>query len=77
MFFRPRTESDKIKILRILNTRMDLPENDKQHYFNLKKGFEEGIESLVMRSAGDLKLLFPDKKITTNVCSRLVSSRCG
>lgn len=40
MFYKPRTESDKIKILRSLNTRMNLPESDKKYFFNLKKGFE-------------------------------------
>jgi len=30
-------------------------------------GFEEGIESAVMRSVSELKLLFPNKKISTNV----------
>jgi len=40
MFFKPRFESDKIKILRLLNSRMNLPESDKQYFLNLKKGFE-------------------------------------
>jgi hypothetical protein len=40
MFFKPRTESDKIKIFRLLNSRMNLPESDKQYFLNLKKGFE-------------------------------------
>ncbi|MCL6573119.1 MAG: NERD domain-containing protein [Bacillus sp. (in: Bacteria)] len=30
-------------------------------------GCEEGVESAVMRSVEELKLLFPDKRITTNV----------
>ncbi|MFP5112763.1 nuclease-related domain-containing protein [Bacillaceae bacterium C204] len=40
MSFKPRIESDEIKILRYLNLRMKLAENDKQRYHNLVKGFE-------------------------------------
>ena len=40
MPYKPRTESTELLILRSLHTRMNLPEKDKQHYFNLKKGYE-------------------------------------
>ncbi|WP_066395085.1 nuclease-related domain-containing protein [Neobacillus mesonae] len=40
MFFKHRTESDTIKILRSLNRRTILNETDKQHLLNLQKGFE-------------------------------------
>jgi hypothetical protein len=40
MSFKPRIESDEIKILRYLNLRMKLAEKDKQRYHNLVKGFE-------------------------------------
>ncbi len=40
MPFKSRVESDKLKILSYLNTRIELPENDKLHYISLKKGFE-------------------------------------
>lgn len=40
MLFKSRTKSDELKILSYLNTRMNLPENDKKYFLNLKKGFE-------------------------------------
>jgi hypothetical protein len=40
MAYKPRTESEELLILRSLNTRMNLSVKDKQHYFNLKKGYE-------------------------------------
>ena len=40
MPYKPRTESTELLILRSLHTRMNLSEKDKQHYFNLKKGYE-------------------------------------
>ncbi|MET3697195.1 nuclease-like protein [Bacillus oleivorans] len=40
MPYKARTESNEIQILRVLNSRMSLTENERQHYFNLKKGYE-------------------------------------
>jgi len=40
MAYKPRSESKELIILRSLNTRMTLPEKDRQHYFSLKKGYE-------------------------------------
>ncbi|MFF2448812.1 nuclease-related domain-containing protein [Neobacillus sp. NPDC058068] len=40
MAYKPRTKSTELIILGFLNTRMNLPEKDKQHYFSLKKGYE-------------------------------------
>ncbi|WP_338471167.1 nuclease-related domain-containing protein [Niallia sp. XMNu-256] len=40
MIYKSRTESTELQILRSLNYRMELSPNDKQHYFNLKKGYE-------------------------------------
>lgn len=40
MPFKSRTESKELLILKSLNTRMSLPEKDKQHYLNIKKGFD-------------------------------------
>jgi Nuclease-related domain len=41
--YKPRTESAELLILKSLNTRMNLSDKDKQHYFNLKKGYEGEI----------------------------------
>jgi hypothetical protein len=40
MAYKPRKGREEITILRSLNTRMNLPEEDKWNYLNLKKGFE-------------------------------------
>jgi hypothetical protein len=40
MLYKSRTESTELLILRSLNTRMDLSNKDRQHYFNLEKGYE-------------------------------------
>lgn len=40
MLYKARTKSDELLILESLNTRMELSNKDKQHYFNLNKGYE-------------------------------------
>lgn len=40
MLYKPRTESTELQIYRLLDIRMDLSEEDKQHYYILKKGYE-------------------------------------
>nr|WP_263324894.1 nuclease-related domain-containing protein [Neobacillus sp. Marseille-Q6967] len=40
MSFKPRTESDEMRILRSLNARTDLSAVEKQHYLYLVKGYE-------------------------------------
>ena len=40
MAYKTRTESKELMILRVLNKRMILPENDQQHFYSLKKGYE-------------------------------------
>lgn len=40
MFLKNRCESEELRVLKALNSRMDLAEKEKQYYFNLKKGFE-------------------------------------
>ena len=44
MSYKPRTESNELKILRLLHIRMMLSEKDKQHFFNLKKGYEGEVK---------------------------------
>ncbi|WML43926.1 nuclease-related domain-containing protein [Neobacillus sp. PS3-40] len=39
MPYKSRTKSAELLILKSLNDRMDLSDKDKQHYFNLKKGY--------------------------------------
>jgi Nuclease-related domain len=40
MLYKARTESIELQILRSLNSRMVLSDKEKQHYLNLKKGYE-------------------------------------
>lgn len=40
MPFKPRIESNELRTLKQLNSRMSLAEKDKKHYLNLKKGYE-------------------------------------
>lgn len=40
MEYKSRKESPELQKLHILNTRMELTEEEKQHYLNLKKGYE-------------------------------------
>ncbi|MGG3466461.1 nuclease-related domain-containing protein [Neobacillus pocheonensis] len=44
MPFKTRTESNELKLLRILNTRMDLSAEVKKHYLNLEKGYEGEVK---------------------------------
>ncbi|RLL45510.1 NERD domain-containing protein [Oceanobacillus piezotolerans] len=40
MLYKSRSKSSELNTLEILNYRMDLSNKNKQHYFNLKKGYE-------------------------------------
>lgn len=40
MIYKSRTEPQELQILNVLDRRMDLSLKDKQHFLNLKKGFE-------------------------------------
>lgn len=44
MLYKSRSESAELLILRSLKTRMNLPVKDKQHYFNLQKGYEGEVQ---------------------------------
>ncbi|MEH7332795.1 nuclease-related domain-containing protein [Neobacillus drentensis] len=44
MAYKPRTEPVMLKILRYLNARMVLSENEKQYYLTLKKGYEGEVK---------------------------------
>lgn len=44
MAFKSRTESDELKIWRILNARMDLTEKEKKNYLYKEKGFEGEVK---------------------------------
>jgi transcription elongation factor Elf1 len=43
MAYKTRIESKELKILKLLHKRMILSENEKQHFFTLKKGYEGEI----------------------------------
>ncbi|WP_226085375.1 nuclease-related domain-containing protein [Mesobacillus sp. S13] len=40
MYLKNRSESEELRVMKVLNSRMDLAEKEKQYYLNLQKGFE-------------------------------------
>ncbi|MBT2656987.1 NERD domain-containing protein [Bacillus sp. ISL-18] len=44
MILKSRTESDELLKMRSLNTRMELTQEEKFHYFNLEKGYEGEVK---------------------------------
>lgn len=44
MKLKSRTESDELLKMRFLNTRMELAQEEKLHYFNLEKGYEGEVK---------------------------------
>ncbi|MHC0038270.1 nuclease-related domain-containing protein [Pseudoneobacillus sp. C159] len=44
MAFKERKESNLLKLLRVLNSRMELPEDTKRYYYNLEKGFQGELQ---------------------------------
>ncbi|MGG1676898.1 nuclease-related domain-containing protein [Neobacillus sp. NRS-1170] len=44
MAFKPRIEPLELRILRILNTRMELTEEERRNYFNLEKGYQGEVQ---------------------------------
>ncbi|TFJ92000.1 nuclease-related domain-containing protein [Lentibacillus salicampi] len=44
MLYKPRTKPAELQILSALNTRMTLSTKDRQHFFNLSKGYEGEVK---------------------------------
>ncbi|MFE8701986.1 nuclease-related domain-containing protein [Cytobacillus sp. FJAT-54145] len=55
MVYKPRTKSSELLMLSSLNTRMKLTETDKQHYLNLRRGYdgEKLFDSLIENLRSD------------------------
>jgi hypothetical protein len=67
MAYKPRSEKDEIKILRSLNARMSLSEQEKRHYNNLVKGFEgEVMFDLLTEKLSDGRLVLNDLLLEVN-----------
>ncbi|MEH6991369.1 nuclease-related domain-containing protein [Neobacillus drentensis] len=45
MIFKKRSEPLELVLYRLLNTRMDLSENDKKHFWTINKGYEGEVRS--------------------------------
>lgn len=79
MLLKARTESKELRVMKQLNFRMELSENDKQYYLNLKKGYEGEIKFdtyLNYLREDDLvinDLLFEVKNKTFQIDSLIVS----
>lgn len=59
MILKNRSEPDRLKILRSLNIRMNLTEEEKQYYLNQEKGFdgEKRLDELTKKLGNDLYFL--------------------
>ncbi|WP_053364396.1 nuclease-related domain-containing protein [Bacillus sp. FJAT-27251] len=62
MIFKTRQEPPELTILRVLNKRMELPEDEKLYYFKLKKGYEgeQYFDSLLLQSLKGERLILND-----------------
>jgi hypothetical protein len=58
MFFKPRTESKELLILRLLDSRMELTADEKKNYLYLERGYEGELkfDSLIESAGLDRKL---------------------
>lgn len=80
MLSKSRSESAELLILRSLNTRMNLFAKDKQHYFNLQKGYEGEVrfDSLTAKLECDCyilnDLLLKQNNTTFQIDSLLIQS---
>jgi hypothetical protein len=61
LILKPRQVSDELKLMRILNARMELEEKDKQNYLNLEKGYKgELIFDTLMENLIQERLILND-----------------
>ncbi|MEH7083572.1 nuclease-related domain-containing protein [Neobacillus drentensis] len=80
MAYKPRIESKELKILKALHKRMKLSEKDKQHFFNLKKGYEGEVmfDKLTEKLQCDClilnDLLFKVKNTTVQIDSLIITT---
>ena len=79
MPLKARTESKEFRIMKSLNGRMQLSADDKQHYLNLKKGFEGEVKFDALTSNLDSKfyilndLLLKSNNTTFQIDSLLIT----
>jgi hypothetical protein len=67
MAFKDRTESNLLKCLRILNIRMELTEDERRYYLNLKKGYEGEIQfDLITEKLQSNCLILNDLQLKAN-----------
>jgi hypothetical protein len=67
MPLKSRTESDELKILRILHARMELLEKEKRYFFNKVKGFEGEVKfDLLTEKLPDERVILNDLLLEAN-----------
>ncbi|WP_153127055.1 nuclease-related domain-containing protein [Peribacillus tepidiphilus] len=67
MLLKGRSESDELRSIRSLNTRMELSEKEKIHYLNLEKGYEGEIKfDLLAESLKGEKYIINDLLLEVN-----------
>jgi Nuclease-related domain len=75
LIVKPRQVSDELKIMRILNARMELTEKDKQNYLNLEKGFEGELKfDALMGNLQQERLILNDLLLEKNTTKFQIDS---
>lgn len=67
MLLKVRSESDELMVMRYLNARMELNEQEKFHYLNLEKGYEGEVKfDLLAKSLQEEKYIINDLLLEVN-----------
>jgi hypothetical protein len=75
MFYKPRQATSELKLLRLLNARLNLTAREKQHYLNLEKGFEDEVKfDLLLEGLPGERLILNDLLLEMNNTSFQIDS---
>jgi len=75
LIVKPRCISDELKLMRILNARMELEEKDKQNYLNLEKGLEGELKfDALMENLTHERLILNDLLLERNTTKFQIDS---
>ncbi|SEM34354.1 Nuclease-related domain-containing protein [Mesobacillus persicus] len=75
MIVKSRQVSGELKLMRILNARMELEDKDKQNYFNLEKGFEGELKfDALMTNLQQERLILNDLLLEKNTTKFQIDS---
>jgi hypothetical protein len=75
LIVKPRQVSEELKILRILNARMELEEKEKQNYLNLEKGYKGELKfDALMANLQQERLILNDLLLEKNTTKFQIDS---